>query len=225
MKDLFFAETYEIKGFKLDSFLNAGWYRMGYKMFTTNFIEDFGHTYPVYWLRYDVPHLKPQKSYHKLQRINKDFTVDIRSFELTEELEELHALYFNDINFITTTTIGELMLDTNNVVFDSRLIEIRDGKKLIAAGIFDQGANSIAGIKNIYHPDYKKYSLGKYLIWLKYQHCLQQGIQSYYPGYFAPANPKFNYKIEFDKNATQVCVPPELKKWVPLNEFMHTLVD
>lgn len=225
MKENFFSDTYDIKGIVLDKFLNAGWYRMGYKMFTTNFIEDFDHIYPVYWLRYDVAKLKPQNFYQRLQRINKIFTINIKSFELTEELEELHNRYFLDINFITTTSIGELMIDIENNIFDSKIIEIRDGKKLIAAGIFDLGANSIAGIKNIYHPDYKKYSLGKYLIFLKYQYCLQQQIKWYYPGYFAPANPKFNYKIEFDKNATEVCVPPELKSWVALNDFMNTIVD
>jgi arginine-tRNA-protein transferase len=112
------------------------------------------------------------------------------------------------------------MVDTSNILFDSKLIEVRDGGKLIAAGIFDQGSATIAGIKNIYHPEYKKYSLGKYMILLKYQYCLQQGIKWYYPGYFAPENPKFNYKIDFDKNATEVCLPPEKKQWIPLNDFV-----
>lgn len=219
MKDLLFSEVHEMKGFKLDLFLNAGWYRVGHKMFTTNFIEDFGHVYPVYWLRYDVTRLSPEKSYQKLQKINKGFTVESKSFELTDELEELHSLYFMSIDFITTSSIRELMMDTSNVIFDSKIIEIRHNNTLIAAGIFDQGIDSIAGIKNIYHPDYKKYSLGKYLIWLKYQYCLHQGIQWYYPGYFAPQNPKFNYKVEFDKNGTEVLLTLGDRAWVPLSDF------
>ena len=121
------------------------------------------------------------------------------------------------------TAVSQKLSASNNLLFDSMIIEIRDSSKLIGAGIFDQGSNAIAGIKNIYHPEYKKYSLGKYLIWLKYQYCLHQNIKWYYPGYFAPANPKFNYKIDFDKNATEVCVPPEMENWIPLNDFIPYL--
>ena len=223
MEGLYYADPREIRGEMLDRFLAAGWYRIGHRMFTTDSIDDFGNIYPVYWLRYDVPTLTPVKSYQKLSLLNKNFSVEIKPFELTDELEELHSAYFNHIDFITTSSIEELLVDTNNLLFDSKIIEIRDSGKLIGAGIFDQGSNAIAGIKNIYHPEYKKYSLGKYLIWLKYQYCLHQNIKWYYPGYFAPANPKFNYKLDFDKKATQVYLPPEINSWIPLNDFIPPL--
>lgn len=35
---------------------------------------------------------------------------------------------------------------------------------LLQLDFSDKGANAIAGILNFYHPDYKKFSLGKYLI-------------------------------------------------------------
>ncbi|MEJ7659632.1 MAG: hypothetical protein WKG07_08390 [Hymenobacter sp.] len=43
-------------------------------------------------------------------------------------------------------------------------MEVRAEGHLIAAGIFDQGTRSLAGIVNFYDPDYRKYSLGKYLM-------------------------------------------------------------
>jgi hypothetical protein len=38
-------------------------------MFTTDTNDEFGFVYPVYWLRYDIPKLRPEKSYQKLLRI------------------------------------------------------------------------------------------------------------------------------------------------------------
>lgn len=218
--DLFIAALPEIKGVLLDVFLQSGWYRYGDKIFTTDSFEDRGKKYDVYWLRYDVARLNPEKSYQKLARTNKQFQVRILPFRMTEELHALHELYFFHITFITSFTIEELLTDVENKVFDSHMIEVRDGEKLIAAGIFDKGNQSIAGIKNFYHPDYKKYSLGKYLIWLKYRYCLQENIKWYYPGYFAPENKRFDYKLDFDKNATEVCEPLQRESWIPLNDFV-----
>ena len=204
MKDLNFTDKPLIAGELLDIILQTGWYRSGDKVFTTDFVEDFDCRYPVYWLRYHIARIKPTKSYQKIVQLNQNFTIDTIPFRLTDELEELHVRYFNHIPFLTAFTIEEMMGDIQNDIFDSRLIEVRDNGKLIAAGIFDKGKQSIAGIKNIYHPAYKKYSLGKYLLWIKYQYCLQNQITWYYPGYFSPGNPRFNYKTEFDNNATEV---------------------
>src|SRR6185436_10781282 len=80
-------------------------------------------------------------------------------------------------------------------LFDSEIIEIRDGGKLIAAGIYDKGSTAIEGIMNFYDPAYKKYILGKYLMLLKVQHAIENKMQFYYPGYIAYKYNKFDYKL------------------------------
>ncbi len=60
------------------------------------------------------------------------------------------------------------------------MIEIRDGNKLIAAGFFDLGEISVAGILNFYHPDYKSKSLGIYLLLLEIDHAKKQGKEWFY---------------------------------------------
>ena len=89
---------------------------------------------------------------------------------------------------------------------------------LIAAGILDRGRRAIAGIINFYDPAYKKYGLGKYLVLLKYFYCVQQNIPWYYPGYYSPTYPKFDYKLFLDKNATEV-FRREQQDWLPYTEF------
>ena len=89
---------------------------------------------------------------------------------------------------------------------------------LIAFGCFDKGEKSIAGILNAYHPNYKKYSLGKYLILLKLKYCIQNKITYYYTGYIGIGLNYFDYKGFPDENAIQVLLhePPT---WVPYNKL------
>ena len=208
----------QIKGEVFDMYLSAGWYRYGNKIFTIDFFTENEKLYQVYWLRYNVLKLKLSDSNQKILNKNKLFNYKIIPFHNSIELEALHSLYLEKIDFVTISSIEELMEDINGSVYNSMLIEIREENKLIGAGIFDYGKNSIAGIKNIFHPEYKKYSLGKYLMLLKYQYCLQQNIKWYYPGYFAPGHKKFDYKLTIDADATEVCLIDN-RQWVSYRDF------
>jgi len=131
--------------------------------------------------------------------------VAVRSFRFTAEYEELYTLYRQSISFDASLTLADLLLDESaHSVFDTQIVEVRDGEQLIAAGIFDQGTDSIAGIVNFYHPDYRKYSLGKYLMLLKLAHASQQQKTYYYPGYVVHGYPKFDYKLWACPAATEV---------------------
>ena len=207
-----------IKGELLDIYLAAGWYRYGAQIFTINSFTERETEYDVYWLRYNVENIIISKSSRELIKKNNHFEIAIRPFVLTKEMEDLHDLYFNSIDFITSPSIHSLMEDIYSVIYDSYSIEIRDENKLIAVGIFDEGKNSIAGIKNFYDPEYKKFGLGKLLMLIKYQYCLTQKIQWYYPGYFAPGYKKFDYKLFMDKNATEVFLFQK-QQWVSYGLF------
>ncbi len=89
---------------------------------------------------------------------------------------------------------------------------------MIAVGYFDKGNNSLAGILNFYHPEYKKYSLGKYLILNKIDFALENDIPFYYTGYISTFYTKFDYKLYPDVNAIEVYLPVE-KEWQPYNQF------
>ncbi len=221
-----FPEDFVFENFKgktLDQFLSAGWYRMGSTLFTTKFIYPFNNeiTAGVFWLRYLVDNVRLNKKSLALFAKNSRFTFEYKSFALTGELITLHQLYTQNLKFTTSGSLVLLLEDIYNIVFDSTIIEVRDDGKLVAAGIFDIGTESIAGIINFYNPDYKKFSPGKFLILLKYQFCVKNNIPLYYPGYFMPQYPIFDYKLFLDKNATEVFLPDE-KKWIPYHKFPET---
>ena len=206
-----------IKSDVLDRFLAAGWYRMHGTVFTTNYVNEKDPTTRVYWLRYAVNNVRVSKHKELIKR-NAAFTAIYRGLVITKEMNDLYAAYYDSIEHDCSANLQGILGAQAKSVFDSYVIEVRNGDKLIAAGIFDKGNDSIAGIVNFYHPDYKKYSLGKYLMLLKLQYCRDNKIGWYYPGYFGPELPKFSYKLFMDKTATEVFIP-EVKKWIQFSSF------
>ena len=220
MVDEFDVELLDsVKGEILDYYLAKGWYRMGMYVFTTAIVQTEEATFPVYWLRYSTPQILLNKSNLALLKKNKHFTVSYQPLILTKELEDLHTAYYHSINFETSPNLQEFIFEPGREIFDTHVIEIREAGKLIAAGIFDKGKDSIAGIRIFFHPDYKKYSPGKYLILLKCNFCRLHRINWYYPGYFSPNYPKFDYKLFVDKNSTEVFIPVE-NTWIAYKDFL-----
>ena len=149
----------EIKGEILDHYLAKGWYRMGSYLFTTSGIQIEESTFPIYWLRYAIPQIQLNKSNLALIKKNQFFAVSYRPLIHTQELEDLHSTYYHSIDFETSPDLQEFIFEPGKDIFDTYVIEIREAGRLIAAGIFDKGKDSIAGIRIFYHPHYKKYSI------------------------------------------------------------------
>ncbi|MVN76226.1 GNAT family N-acetyltransferase [Hymenobacter sp. HMF4947] len=192
-------------GVVLDYYLSQGYYRMRQDLFTCQFLPHADQLYTVHWLRLVLRHVQYGSKQRHLLRLNAPFTVTVQPFRLTAEYEALYNLYHQSITFDASPTLEELLLDdTSHSLFKTEVIEVRDGDVLIAAGIFDQGTDSIAGIVNFYHPAYRKHSLGKYLMLLKIAHASQQQKTYYYPGYLVHGYPKFDYKLFACPAATEV---------------------
>jgi len=214
MNEMFYAiKLPAVKGEMLDQFLAKGWYRYGSQIFTTNFLDHEETRYGVHWIRFDVPKIQLTSKQKTLCRKNARFQVKIESFTYSESLEQLHDLYVDQIDFITGPSLASILEDVECSVFDTKMVRIFDGNLLIGVGIFDVGKNSIAGIKNYFHPDYKKYSIGKYLVLSKLLFCIQNNIGWYYPGYIVPGYAKFDYKLFLSKENTEVYIL-ESDSWI-----------
>ncbi len=204
-----------LAGEDLDAFLEAGWYRIGRSLFTTHFLG-LENTHRVFWLRYNLKNIVFTKSQRRLQIKNQQFNISVKPFELTDEIEDLYAVYKTSINFQSAPSVHYWLYGDGSSSFDAfrtELIEIRDGNKLIAVGITDWGANSYAGIMNFFDPDYKRYSLGKYLMSLKIKIGKKRNFDWYYPGYIIYQKPQLDYKLSFEKDAVEVFIP-ERDSWL-----------
>jgi len=211
----------------LDDLLAKGWYRMGQSIFTTHYLIKGAIPFRVFWLRYDLKKLRINKRGRRIINCNRQFQTSIKAFKLTNELEDLYRLYRHSVDFDPAISVQQWLFGeecTN--VYDTLLIEVRDHDQLIAAGIYDKGENSIAGIMNFYHPEYKKFSLGKYLMLVKTAYAMEAGLKWYYPGYIVYGDPKFNYKLFIDSDSAMIYIP-EKNCWSRysselLNTFMNT---
>ena len=197
-----------IPGEVLDYYLGQGYYRMQQDLFTCRFLPR-GHTlHTVHWLRVLLPLVRYGARQRQLLRQNSHFAVAVRPLPaISAEHEALYARYHASLDFDTAPTLAGLLLgegSSGHNVFSSYVVEVRDAGRLVAAGVLDRGADSIAGIVNFYDPDYRKYSLGKYLLLQKTEYARREGLACYYPGYLVHGYPKFDYKLFACEAATEV---------------------
>jgi arginyl-tRNA--protein-N-Asp/Glu arginylyltransferase len=187
----------EARGTTLDKYLAAGWYRIYDLMFTTDSITVDTQAIPVKWIRYGLQQLEFRRSARKLlARNRKKFKLAIIPYEISLELEELYLKYWFDNQMEMSPSIGQSMfVNDPSEVFDTKLMELRLEGRLVAAGYFDLGRDSAAGIINFFDPDHKRDSLGKYLMLEAVDHCRQAGMRYFYPGYIAEGWDKFDYKL------------------------------
>ncbi|MCU0403529.1 MAG: arginyl-tRNA--protein transferase [Chitinophagaceae bacterium] len=205
-----------LTGSMLDAFLSKGWFRMGQSVFTTHFLRFQQQFYPAVWLRYRLTEDLLSYAEMKLKKIERKFRVDVSPWRLEEEQEHLFTLYREHSGLVMSPTLNQILLDGYpENIFDTWQVTIRNGDQLIGLGVFDLGEHAAAGISNIYHPDYKKYSLGKMLMLLKIRYSFRKGFSWFYPGYAVPGYPRFDYKLDIGKNEIQYYHSPE-QTWLGL---------
>ncbi|WMJ74126.1 arginyl-tRNA--protein arginylyltransferase [Cytophagaceae bacterium ABcell3] len=189
---------------ELDSYLSQGWFRMYQYIFTCTYLPLNDQVYRVHWLRVVLDEFENSKTSKKLFKLNSKFSVSIQKTTVTPEKEALYHAYQNAIPFETAPSLDQLLYDDFDFdIFDTLEITVYDRNKLIAVGFFDMGKNSAAGITSFYDPAYKKYSLGKYLIYQKMLYCKKLQTKYFYLGYVAPGAKAFDYKLDIAKNALE----------------------
>jgi leucyl-tRNA---protein transferase len=204
---------------ELDGYLERGWFRMGQTIFTTNFLNFKHQLYSAVWLRIVLPDLLHDRQQQKLEKRNAAFKTEIKPASITPAKEELYAKYRSGIAFEVSSSLKELMYrNALHDLYNTHEICVYDGGKLIAAGFFDMGKKSSAGITSFYDPEYKKYSLGKYLIYLKISYCKQSGLKFFYPGYFVPGYAFFDYKLGIGTSSLQY-LDFSSQRWLPIDRF------
>jgi arginine-tRNA-protein transferase len=203
----------------LDQYLTKGWFRLAQTIFTTNFLQFHRKFYSAIWLRVDLHDFSQDSASQKLFKRNSIFEIDIQPATLTGEKEKLFALYREKVSFEASMSLLHLLfgkVDYN--VFHTYEVTIHDKGKLIGVGFFDLGNRSAAGITSFYDPDYKKFSLGKFLIYCKILYCKEIGMEYFYPGYFVPGYAPFDYKLGIAKSALHY-LDVNNERWRKIGEF------
>lgn len=189
---------------ELDNYLSAGWYRMSQCIFTTDCVEVNEKDYKAIWLRIDLKTYQPSSTIQKLEKRNRNFETEILAFNYNQQYETLYQKYIYGVKGERSKTLADFLFDfTHNDIFNSFIIHLYDHENLVGAGIFDVGNKSAAGICSFFDPAYKKYSIGRYLIYKKIEYCQQNGFDYFYPGYFVPGIEIFDYKLKIGTGALE----------------------
>jgi arginine-tRNA-protein transferase len=202
----------------LDRYLAAGFYRMREDIFTTHSIykeRADGELFieAVFWLRSEIARMSTPDTVKKIRRKCRHFNVRISPLLITEEMEILYVRYLLHIDFFIASSISENILsDDGPNPFDTWMVEVRDGNRLIAAGLFDKGKESIQGLVNFYDPEYSKYSLSKYMMIALVDHGRETGMRYFYPGYIYAVDGKMDYKLFTGLDGMEIYMPVE-KEW------------
>jgi leucyl-tRNA---protein transferase len=197
----------------LDDALRKGWFRMGQSVFTNQFITFDNKIYRTVWLRHCLQNYTSTKTINNLHKRNKNFRAEFTAYHVTEAHHQLFETYRNAMPFSTCESIPDLLFSfinaANEDVFNTHQINLYDGDTLIGCSFFDFGFNSVEGISSFYNPAYAQYSIGRYLIYLQIEVCINNKIKYYYPGYFVPGYAHLDYKLaigthclEFFENET-----------------------
>lgn len=212
-----FPET--ITPHDLDRYLEQGWFRMHQTIFTTHFLCFNQRFYSAVWLRVGLAAYVTGKKQKELYRRNSHLHVVIHKAVITPEHEELYGIYRRSISFSVSESLQDLLLaNEERNRYNTYTVSLYDGDKLVAAGIFDLGATAAAGISCFYHPDYKKQSLGRYLMYLKIDFCRKRGLKYFYPGYVVPGYAAFDYKMNIG-TATLEYLALDSNSWLPFSGF------
>jgi arginyl-tRNA--protein-N-Asp/Glu arginylyltransferase len=222
------AVTY--KGIELDIALAKGYFRMGNEIYTTThvFHEFYGKHIiynPIFWLRVNLSKVLETNSTKRIRQRCARFSVNFKQAVITEEVEFLYSQYFATISFDGYPSCKKCIPQLNNdeAVFDTYMIEIRDQDLLIGVGFFDKGSDALMSVLHFYHPEYKRFSIGKYLLLLSIDYAKAQQMSYTYPGYIILSNPKMNYKIFPNKEAIELYLLKENLWDCYLNYTAHDL--
>ncbi len=214
--DLQSIELFDIQPAQLDHFLSIGWFRIQQTIFTTDVLYFNDEAYNPVWLRVRLQDFVPDIKYLALQKKNSGFTMEIKKAIITPEHEALYACYKESIAFDSAPNLHWLLYGSSTRdIYNTYMINLHDDDKLAGVGFFDLGDESSAGISSVYDPAYKKYSPGRYIIYEKMLYCKKKNFKYFYPGYFVPGYPMFDYKLELGKDALEY-FNFYSKKWLPL---------
>jgi arginyl-tRNA--protein-N-Asp/Glu arginylyltransferase len=205
---------------ELDGLLAEGWFRSHQHVYATSHIID--RSLPtlrrVFWLRYEVGHLVDRRSHRRIRGINKVFGVEVGPYGIpSQEEEELYARHQMSRGFEGLPSLrSSLFYEGRGSLFDTMAIRVRDGGRLVALALFDVGLESGASILHIHDPDYRRHSLGKYLMLLTVDWLKESGYGFYYPGSIVSGNPRLDYKLFLGPEVAR-CFDRGTGAWLPFH--------
>ena len=219
MLDIQLIEPFRMEPAQLDAFLALGWFRMHQTVFTTEGLNIDSKMFPVIWLRVRLGDFEVGRTYRSIKKRNGHLRMEIQKAVITRQHALLFESYKENVSFEIAPSLEWLLYGNSyRDIYNTYVVNVFDQNKLIGAGFFDLGLQSAAGITSIFDPAYKKYSIGKYMIYEKMLYCKNENFSFFYPGYFVPGYFRFDYKLEIGRSAVEY-FRKDTNEWLPLRDW------
>ena len=185
---------------QLDEFLARGWRPTGQSIYTSDYLRtDDDELHGCLQIRLSLAGFQFKKRHKKLLRRNlARFRVEHEIARFPDgELLRVNRLYMHvhpektreDLEYNVMNEDGERVLNT-------QLFRVYDGQRLVGFSYFDVGRRVMYTKAGIYDPEYAGHSLGLFTMLLEVQYGAERNFTYYYPGYYAPTFPAFDYKLQ-----------------------------
>ena len=212
------------RGENLDAQLAAGFHRNLHCMYQTH-RHYFGMdrwllmSTPVIKIRYELGRYTDTGTSLKILKRGRRFELSFEPAVIDEETEGLYDRYLETVKFEAAPSCWEYLHDEGLPdPFDTERVVLRDKGRLIAAGYYDRGRESMMGVLNFYDPEYGGYSPGKLLFLLMIHHAIEGGFRYFYPGSLLVDDVKLDYKLFAGKESITTFLPVE-KEWRAYTEW------
>jgi len=208
-----------LPGAALDALLASGWYRMRQTMFTCRYLLGAHGLHTAIWTRLSLAQHTFRPSLRKLmRRVERDYRVRVRPFELTPEHEELYTRYRAHVGGERSDNLAGVLYDEGESLdrFDSWEVSIEDklGRQ-VAYSVFDRGQFALQSILGVYDPDHARDSLGFATLLFEVRWGQREGLRHHYSGYVVPGVDAFDYKTRVGELEAW---NPDTGLWRPLTQ-------
>lgn len=199
---------------ELDRHLEAGWYRMGRSLITTDYLVSEGTIRSTVWTRLDLAghRFRPSIS-RRLAKLTQRFRVEVGALCLDSSHEELYQRYRAHASGNRAEELDDVLGgDEGRSLFETAEVRIFDKDELVAFSWFDLGEISAQSLIGVYHPDYRRHSLGFCTMLLEIAHAASLGMRFHYSGYVLSEPSSMDYKKQVGELEY---LDPKARKWVP----------
>lgn len=197
INDDFYSEKIALA--ELDSLLADGWRHFGPNFFRYNlavYEDEIRHVVP---LRIRLSEFRLSKSQLRVLKRNDDLTISIEPISITTEVEALFHRHKQRFKQHPTESIYTFVSEYPELEPCETLqqsIRTQDGK-LLSAGFFDVGENSLSGIYTAFEPTETRRSLGIFTMLKEIEFAIENGKEFYYQGYCYSGRSFYDYKKRF----------------------------
>lgn len=208
----------------LDRWLGEGYFRMRQSMFSARFVHFEGNLRSTIWTRLPLAGHRFRPSLERrIRRNDRRFRLNVGAFVADELHEGLYGRYLLAARGDRSPTLLDaLRADSDADAFQTRVLDVWDGDRLVAFSLFDEGHTSIQSVLGVYDPDYASRSLGLYTMCKEIEYGRDAGFAYHYAGYVLPGVAAMDYKHDVGPLEAW---DHDQRRWLPFAERLRKGLD